>query len=192
MVEVGESFLIRGAFDAGRTEVVRDREVVTTAARVKASRETNPLQDPEAPVALEVYYDKRRVPLQLRAGKTLIPEPDEGQTVLLVLRKLDTTSKRYGVVLSVNGENTLYKGRNSPLLSWKWLLSSETPVVTVRGYQTDENTAEAFRVLSPAESRANVMNYGPDVGTISLVVFREARRAKGGPRWMTRRRTWRP
>jgi hypothetical protein len=86
LVKVGESFLIRGAFDAGRTEIVHDRQVVATAARVKAAQESNPLQDPEAPVGLEVYYDNRRNPLQLRGGKALIPEPREGQAILLVVR----------------------------------------------------------------------------------------------------------
>jgi len=175
LVEVGESFLIRGAFDSGRTEVVRNQQVVTTAARVKTARETNPLKDPAAPVALEVYYDDRRIPLQLREGKALIAEPREGQAVVLVLRKVDTTSEKYGVVLSVNGENTLYKERLNPLQCWKWILSPEKPAVSVRGYQTGEKSAESFRVLSPAESQANVMNYGADVGTISMVVFREAR-----------------
>jgi hypothetical protein len=178
LVEVGESFLIRGAFDAGRTEVVRDREVVTSAARVKAAQETNPLQDPEAPLELEILYDNQRVPLQLREGKALILEPREGQDVLIVLRKVDKTRDRFGVVLSVNGENTLYRGRLSPLQSWKWIMSPEIMSITIRGYQTGEKTAEAFRVLSSAESRANVMNYGADVGTISMVVFREARGAK--------------
>jgi hypothetical protein len=178
LVEVGESFLIRGAFDSGRTEVVREREVVTTAARVKAAQETNPLQDPEAPVALEVYYNNQRVPLRLRDGKALIPEPGEGQAVVLVLRKVDKTPGKYGVVLSVNGENTLYKERLSPLRCWKCILSPDTTSITIRGYQTGDRTGEAFRVLSPTESRANLMNYGADVGMISMVVFREARGKK--------------
>jgi hypothetical protein len=114
----------------------------------------------------------------LRKGKALIPEPREGQSVLLVIRKVDRTRERYGVVLSVNGENTLYKERLNPLQCWKWILSPEIPAISVAGYQTGEKSAEAFRVLSPAESRATVMNYGADVGTISMVVFREARGAK--------------
>ncbi len=187
LVEVGESFMTRGAFDGGRVDVVKDQaaseeavrdQVVKTAARVKLSQVMHPLQDPEAPVALEVYYDNQRIPFQLRDGKALIPEPREGQAVLFVLRKVDTTPGKYGVVLSVNGENTLYKERLSPLQCWKWILSQETPAISVRGYQTGEKSAEAFRVLSPAESRANVMNYGADVGTLSMVVFREARGTK--------------
>ncbi len=179
--------MTRGAFDGGRVEVVKDQaaseeavrdQVVKTAARVKLSQVMHPLQDPEAPVALEVYYDNQRIPLQLQDGKALIAEPHEGQAVLFVLRKVDKTPGKYGVVLSVNGENTLYKERLNPLQCWKWILSPETPAISVRGYQTGEKSAEAFRVLSPAESRANVVNYGADVGTISMVVFREARGEK--------------
>jgi hypothetical protein len=96
---------------------------------------------------------------------------------LLVLRKLDTTPNKYGVVLSVNGENTLYKERLTPLQSWKWSLSPDTSAISVAGYQASVKTTKAFRVLSPAESQMNVMNHGSDVGTIGLVVFREARGA---------------
>ena len=142
LVEVGESFMTRGAFDGGRVEVVKDQaaseeavrdQVVKTAARVKSAQVMHPLQDPEAPVALEVFYDNQRVPLQLQDGKALIAEPHEGQTVLFVLRKVDKTPGKYGVVLSVNGENTLYKERLSPLQCWKWILSPETPAISDSG-----------------------------------------------------------
>ena len=66
-------------------------------------------------MALEVLYDGQRVPLEIRDGKAAVREPQEGQKVTLVLRKIDATPDRYGVVLMVNGENTLYRERQSPL-----------------------------------------------------------------------------
>jgi hypothetical protein len=174
LAEAGESFLIRGAFDGGRVETARER-VVKTASRVKAGLESNPLRDDIAPVALEVRYDGRPVPLEIRGGKALVREPGRGQQVTFVLRKLDRTPERYGVVLSVNGLNTLYKERLDPFRSWKWVLGPDSPTITVRGFQTEAKTAEAFRVLSAEESRKDAMNYGADAGTIGLVVFRERR-----------------
>ena len=115
-------------------------------------------------------------PSRWRSGtvKALVREPQEGQKVTLVLRKIDATPDRYGVVLMVNGENTLYRERQSPPNCQKWILSPQDPAITVHGYQGDEGKAETFRVLSRAESAKDAMDYGSDVGTISLVVFREA------------------
>ena len=125
-------------------------------------------------MALEVLYDGRPVPLEIRGGQALVREPQEGQKVTLVLRKTDATPDRYGVVLMVNGENTLYRERQSPPNCQKWILSPQDPAITVHGFQGDEGKAETFRVLSRAESAKDAMDYGSDVGTISLVVFREA------------------
>jgi hypothetical protein len=52
--------------------------------------------------------------------------------------------------------------------------------MAILGFQEVEGSkAEKFRVLSREESLKNEMNYGSDLGTISLVVFRER---KGGDR----------
>ena len=175
LTAAGESFVLtRGLFDGGQVKLTK---VVETALKVKTGQTANPVQSPEAPVALEVLYDGRRVPLETRGGQTLVREPREGEKVTLVLRKTESTPDRYGVVLLVNGESTLYRERLSPLNCQKWILSPQDRVITVQGFQTGEGQAEAFRVLSQSESAKNVMNYGSDVGTISLIVFREA---KGG------------
>jgi hypothetical protein len=180
LVDVGESFMTRGAFEEGRVEIVPET-VVKTAAKVKQSVEPHPLLDPSAPVGLEVFYDNRSVPLEIREGKAWVQEPQEVQKLLFVLRKRDKTLARYGVVLTVNGQNTLYKERVPPIACTKWILSEDYPAITVRGFQTREKTAEAFRILSAQESEANMMNYGADVGTISLVVFRELKSLRTSP-----------
>ena len=180
LVDVGESFMIRGAFEGGRVKIVPET-VIKTAAKVKQGEETHPLLDPSAPVGLEIFYDNRSVPLEIREGKAWVREPQEGQKVLLVLRKRDKTVDRYGVVLMVNGQNTLFKERIPPVDCTKWILSEDYPAITVRGFQTRQKTAEAFRILSSQESKANTMHYGADVGTISLVVFRELKSLRTSP-----------
>ena len=172
LAEAGESFLIRGAFDSGRTEEVRET-VVASAARVKATPETNPLRDASAPVALEIRYDDQPVPLEIRDGKAEVREPREGEKVTFVLRKIDQTADRYGVVLLVNDVNTLFKERTAPLHTRKWILGPDHRETVIHGYQTGARTAEAFRVLSPGESTSHAVHYGPAAGTITLVVFRE-------------------
>jgi hypothetical protein len=172
LTAAGESFVLtRGLFDHGQ---VRLTKAVESALKVKTGQAVNPVQSAEAPVALEVLYDGQRVPLEIQDDQARVREPRAGQTVAFVLRKVDTTPDRYGVVLSVNGENTLYRERIAPLHCRKWVLGPEAPVITIQGFQVGEGRAEAFRVLSRAESARNAMDYGSDVGTISLVVFREA------------------
>ena len=114
------------------------------------------------------------MPLEIKHGKALVREPQAGQAVTLVLRNRDTSPERYGVVLSVNGENTLFRQRVAALSAQKWVLGPQDPTITIRGFQTGEKQAEAFRVLSKSESAKNAIDYGSDVGTITLVAFRES------------------
>ena len=180
LAEAGESFLIRGAFDSGRTEEVREK-VVASVVTVNASPATTPLRDPSAPVGLEIRYDGKPVPLEIRNGQAEVCEPTADQKVTFVLRKLDKTPDKYGVVLLVNGVNTLYKEQTAPQHAGKWVLGPEHRETVVSGYQTGAKSAEAFRVLSSAESKSNAVHYGPAAGTITLVVFREKKSADVAP-----------
>jgi hypothetical protein len=180
LAEAGESFLIRGAFDAGQADVVHEK-VVASAVQVKASPATTPLRDPSAPVTLEIRYDGRPVPIEIREGKAEVREPGERQNVAFVIRKVDRTPDKYGVVLLVNGVNTLYKEQTAPEHASKWVLGPDHRETVVSGYQTGAKSAEAFRVLSSAESKTNAMHYGPAAGTITLVAFREKTREVAAP-----------
>jgi hypothetical protein len=130
-------------------------------------------------VALEVHYDGRAVPLEVRQGKAFVPEPREGQTVELVLKR-DDSKERYGVVLKVNGENTLRKQRLPDLSCLRWILDPGDEPLTVKGYQVSGTEYEKFRVLSDPESKEREINYGADVGMITMTVFRE-QKGQGRP-----------
>jgi hypothetical protein len=142
---------------------------------VKAAKASNPLQDANAPASLEVLYDGKPVTIVFRDGQALVPEPQEGQKVELSVRRLDTSAELFGVVVLVNGENTLYKQRLPPAQCSKWVLEPNSDPIRLTGYKTGPDKGEAFRVLSRAESKSNEVYYGVDVGTITLVVFREKR-----------------
>ncbi len=103
----------------------------------------------------------------------MIKEPREGQKVIFVLRKVDDTPTRYGVVLMINGQNNLLMGRATTPSSPMWILNRKLPVAAVLGFQTENHSLEPFRILSARESLARLIDYGPDVGTINLVVYRE-------------------
>ena len=147
LIDVGESFQTRGFFDGGRVEIVRD-EAIVSAMRIKKAEQANPIQDASAPVRLDVYYDGQRVPLETCGGELMIKEPREGQKVIFVLRKVDDTPTRYGVVLMINGQNNLLMGRATTPSSPMWILNRKLPVAAVLGFQTENHSLEPFRILS--------------------------------------------
>jgi len=177
LVDSGESFLLRGAFDKGEPQV-REQTVLDNAARVKAAKARNPLQDPNTPVTLDILYDGKLVPVTYRDGQALVREPEEGQKVELVIRRLDTGTETLAAVVFVNGENTLYKQRLPAAQCTKWVLDPNAEPIKLRGFKAEGDKGEAFRVLCRAESKLNEIYYGADVGTIALVVFREKRGQK--------------
>jgi hypothetical protein len=172
LVESGESFLLRGAFDSGKHQLVENK-AIQTAARVKNEEQQHPLKNRQAPIKLKILYDGKPVRLKIRDGKALIKEPRRGQEVVFVLERKDNRKDRLGVVLKVNGENTKYRERLQDIQCTKYIFLRGRKTLTVRGYQIDKEMARRFRILSRAESKEKEMNYGADVGTISVVVFRE-------------------
>jgi hypothetical protein len=174
LAAAGESFLLRGGSDDGEALLVPDK-----AARVKSGDEEHPLRDDNAPVALEVRYDDRPVMVVFREGEAEVPEPREGQKVSFVLRRTDKADPKrsYGVVLKINGENTLYRQRLPEVECKKWILEPGDRPLTIRGFQANSKEVRPFAVSSREESKANEFYYGADVGTISLVVFQDK---KGG------------
>ncbi len=174
LVEGGENFnIVRG--DSPDSAVRR-------AAAVRKGELPPPLSGrARPPVELKVLYGRRPVDLEfLRDGTTRIPEPKEGEQVAFVLRRTKAAgSGRFAVVLKVNGENTLYRQRKEDLACTKWVLEPGTAAVRIEGFQVDDGSARRFVVKSPKESRENEVDYGDDVGTISLVVYREKGKKPG-------------
>lgn len=224
LTEMGESFVLRGAFDRGRTSTARPGSAsesqsvspsassqttrttpavpapadataatesaakaatgaaradtattaATAAAGVRNTESQFPLSDPAAPVRLEITYDGQRMPIQVKDGRAFVREPTAGQRVEFAIVRTPTASGRLGVVLRVNGENTLYRQTQRDLDCSKWILTDAHRRTVIRGYQKpDGRTTEQFTVLSVADSAARAMHYGRSVGQIQLTVFRE-------------------
>ncbi|WP_020472697.1 hypothetical protein [Zavarzinella formosa] len=178
--EIGESFS-RGAFDDGNIETKRDpkdlakheQQVLDHAAQVKKEEAKNPVLEDNTPIRLEVLYDDKVIPFEIKGGKAFIPEPAEGQKVTLRVKHA-AKSGIFGCVVKVNGENTLFRERFPDLQCRKWLVFPENKAgIDIIGFQKNDTTTEQFRVLSKAESKAREIDYGADVGTITLTVFRD-------------------
>jgi hypothetical protein len=177
LAEMGESFDLRGVFDAGQTEVVKaksQQKLYQEAVKVyqqKVKHPADPTRNDQPPVTLEVRYDGTKVPLEFRDGKAYIREPRQGQTVVFGLKR-DNSKEKYGVVLKVKGENTLEKQRLPDLTCKKWILFPGKGPWEIRGFYAGD-VLEKFRVASDAESGQRRFHYGHDVGTITMTVFHE-------------------
>jgi hypothetical protein len=128
---------------------------------------------------LQIYYDGHRVdPLPDSSDPNnttyLIPEPRAGQKVTMTIEQMDRKDKVLGVVLKVNGQNTLYRQTGPDFYCSKWVLDPSWSKTTIQGFQKDDTTTQAFCVATRNESKNLEMDYGDKVGTISLTVFEEA------------------
>jgi hypothetical protein len=165
LAEMNEGFMLRGTPD--------EETILKTAARIAQGKAKHPLEDADPPVRLVVLYNSKPVAIEFKGGKAYIPEPRAGKQKVLFRLVRDGSKERYGVVLKVNGENTIGRQRLPDLHCRRWILDPKAGPITITGFQVDDREAEEFVVLSRAESKAREIDYGTDVGTISITVFRE-------------------
>lgn len=164
--EIGENYVRRpiGA--------LFESDPIVMAGQNKRRQAPHPLLDPDAPVKLKIYYDNHLVRPTYKAGQMSVPGPEEGQRVTFELEGNSREQEQYGVVLLVNGENTLFKEKDLPPYEYRaWILGPGHEKVTIGGYLIGEQgKMERFRLISPDQI---AKRYGPDVGTIAMIVFRE-------------------
>jgi hypothetical protein len=183
LVEAGESFLVQGAFGK-EPDALTPAKVIKAAADVRnESGGPSPLINPGAPVKFEMHYDGKVVPVEYQDGHFRVPEPKEGQKVSFVVRRQTGTTERLGVVLKVNGASSLFGERSPDAQCRKWVLEPGTDTLTIDHFQTSnkEDPGE-ITVQALAKADDKTIRYGPETGTISLVVFREARGKDEAPR----------
>jgi hypothetical protein len=191
--EAGASFTTRGAFDHGKIGGTNAKPVdgspptdlppgedlaFTSAAKIQTGgKEEHPIYNPNSPVRLQVLYDGVAMAVDVKNGRATIQEPKQGQRVELLIAK-DNTPDRYAVVVKLNGRNTLYQQQAPDLGCTKWVLSRPGQSKLIKGFQSRDNqNVELFQILSDQESKKQEMNYGKDVGTISITVFSEGKPA---------------
>ena len=118
----------------------------------------------DSPIQLTILYNDQ--PVKIAKGR--VPEPKETDSIAFKL--VNKSNGICAAVLLINGQSTLYNETLSPLACRKWVLEPGMEV-TVRGFQTDADTAAAFRVTKPDEPVEDAVRYGPHAGTFRLVVF---------------------
>jgi hypothetical protein len=121
----------------------------------------------QSPVKLEVLYNGKV--MQPHGGIVETPGPDDKVSLRLKNEGRETC----GVVLMVNGRNTIFHEEADALHCYKWILEPGESRV-IEGFQKDDDTREAFDVKPVAESARMAVQYGRHAGTITMVVFRAA------------------
>ncbi len=191
LLESGESFTVRGVFDQGSLDMTQDQrkdkatdEAVKATLLVKSETagqskpsisKLHPLSPghPDSPVSLEIRYDGKPQLIEFREGAAFVSEPNENQKVSFIVRRKGSARPRLGIVLKVNGENTLYRQKLPDAQCSPWIFEPSLNEFGVQGYQLDAGTLQQFKVLSQAQSKAKEMDYGEFVGTISISVLKE-------------------
>jgi len=120
--------------------------------------------------------EKKPVKHPTRTGALQVEEPTEKDEVALTLRNI--SDKQVGVVLAVNGRNTIYQenvfeASGGVAQCTKWILSPGQEV-TVKGFsESDDKTFQPFRVLAQAEAATarEDLSTWPNLGVIDLYVF---------------------
>jgi hypothetical protein len=180
--EAGRSFLRRystikeGSEDDG-TDAPGDAQ---------RAQDTNPLNDTDRPVTLEIFYDDqkvfdgRRLPFKNDDGESPIPEPREGQRIRFHIQRTDKAQGTLGVLLLVNGVNTVFEEQDkAPADYTKWILTSKPgeDYVDVRGYfvrKGKDYEMIPFKVFSDADSQDQANLYGAKAGQVLFEVYRQA------------------
>jgi hypothetical protein len=186
--EIGESFH-RGAFDGGGLDPApRDKEkrnelLLEEAKKVREKERPHPVEATDAPFTLEVLYDDKVQPVEVRDGQAWIAEPNEGQKVALRYTRRDRSDRTFGVVLKVNGENTLGREKLPDAQCRCWILGPQftDKPITVLGFQISDTQRLNFRVASREESKQREVYYGNDVGMITMTVFPERKGKRPAP-----------
>ncbi len=190
LLESGESFTVRGVFDQANLKLTDDerkdkatQEAVSTSLKVKeetaeAAKPTTAKEHPLAPGAnspidFEILYDGKPQKIEFRQGGGFVAEPAEGQVVTFVVRRKGAARPRLGVVVKVNGENTLFQQKVADAQCSMWVFEPRLSEFGITGFQVDGEKLQLFKVLSQAESQAKEIDYGEFVGTISVCVFQE-------------------
>lgn len=139
------------------------------------------ITSPDVKLAGDPYRSPVRVTVRYKSadGRTTdqaivdgaIREPNEKEKVSILIE--NPTEYTFAVLVRINGLNTIFPEKvcHDPRLCHKWILKPGQKEV-IEGFQTNDKKYTAFRVLSPAESKKDEVNYGNDVGTIQIISFK--------------------
>jgi hypothetical protein len=168
LADAGKSFLVamRGAARSDPEDQAAD-----SASTQGQDDKTRVDRVADRPVDLDIRYNGKRVnPLTGPNGELRIPAPPIGDMV--VFRITNLSKVRLGVLLGVNGINTLFEeplAECPPAKCTKWILEpGETQ--EINGFYLGENKKKLFKVT---EDLRSLGVYGDQLGMIHLSAFEE-------------------
>jgi len=173
LIDTGHSYLLTPKtypklFDGSRglDDAETNQPVVDATQKYLTHKTDEPLPsfEQDAPIRVLIYYGDEAIPIKDGA----VREPQHTDKVWFKLDNL--TDDTYGVVLKVNGVNTIFKESVADRDCHKWIIKPHESV-TVRGFQVKLDQREDFKVLPPEESRANEVRYGEFAGLFQVSVF---------------------
>jgi len=124
-------------------------------------------------VRLKILYDGQPQTLSFPSGVAVVRPPQPGQSVSLEVRRAGTSRDRLGVVLKINGENTLFRQTEPDARCRFWILEPHMDRFGVYAFHLKGDQTEAFQVLTDEKSAEREIDYGEFAGTISITVFGE-------------------
>jgi hypothetical protein len=178
LTELGESYLRPRDLAELPDEQPRPEPIVFAASPEPAPKVQ--VLD-QSPVRLEILYNGKRKSIRVGEDRLEVDEPREGAQVQFRLANMG--KERYGVVLKVNGENTIGRETQVDRQCHKWVLDPGDSYL-VRGFLKDTpegQKVQAFVVLPDDESDAQRVRYGKHAGTFNFVLFRERKDAATNP-----------
>ena len=128
-------------------------------------------------VSWKMYYDGEPVRLEFMGNRAVVPEPQPGQAITMTIERLDAGEQPIGVVLKVNGQNTIDFERRPAAECSKWVLNESTRKIEIAGFQQGMEVSHPFVIKAPDQLRADEVDYGANLGAITIAVFQTSDRA---------------
>jgi hypothetical protein len=124
----------------------------------------------KSPIKLEVLYNGKPV-VPDENGNVKEPEPGTHVSFRITHRNLD--DQTYGVVLKINGQNTVFPNEQEPadLHCCKWILGPKQSY-TISAFQKSEDDARQFTVAPLTPRERDEVRYDQHLGTFALTIFR--------------------
>jgi hypothetical protein len=162
----------------------KDDDAVNNSNQRDNNKRNNRPNPTDSVVRLVVKYDGLEQDVANHPTRTqeyTVTEPRGVKEVTLELT--NTSDERVGVVLAVNGLNTLYQENleeTPPASCSKWVLKPHVTYRITGYYEKGDTSVKPFRILSKEESKAKEENDPAKMlGAIQMIVFAEGSGGNG-------------
>lgn len=173
LTDLGQSFIVsaRGGVAKRDMEITQLDDAAVQDAVLRDESKQSPKQSKDAMVDFEIRYDGQKQDVtedSSSGGELKVAEPKEGQKVSFALR--NTSQERIGVVLMINGKNTINEEEKEAAQCLRWTLDPGERY-EIKGFSnTDNDQIKPFTVLSDAASEA--VAFTDNIGMIHVHVIR--------------------